>query len=99
MEISAYRLTIIAALVVVVLSVGLVGALGGFANAGPYLTLVGTVAIPSLLQLAKSEANSKKIDAVEVETEVRHVENVNNLEQLRQEILKHTDGGSDSGPA
>lgn len=96
LEISAFKLTIIAAVVVLVLSVGLVGILGGdWKAAAPYITLVGTIAIPSLLSLARSEANAQKtgavaaqIDRVEEQTEMRHVENTSQIDALRNELTK-----------
>lgn len=61
-DLSPYKLSILAAIVVLVLSAAVVGLVGGWANAGIYLSLVGTVAVPSLLALLRSEATAKKLD-------------------------------------
>ena len=57
-NLTAYRLTLVGALVVVVLSVGIVITLDGLNNAAPYIQLVGAIAIPAVIGLFKLEQNS-----------------------------------------
>lgn len=80
-NLSPYRLTIIAAVVVVVLSAALVIIYQGPANASTYLALVGTVAIPSLLALFKAEQNANT-------TAQLHQENSDKIEELQRELNK-----------
>lgn len=60
-NISTYRLTILACIVVIVLSAGVVLIFGGPDEGKQYLALIGAIAIPALLSLFKSEQNSQSI--------------------------------------
>jgi Na+(H+)/acetate symporter ActP len=83
-ELSPYKLTIVAAIVVLILSAGLLGMLGGWQNAAPYLTLVGTVAVPSLLVLLRSESNSKQLTEAHEENKTAISSLDQKINQLRQ---------------
>lgn len=73
-EISTYRLTLIAGVVVLVLSVGLITVIAPSQSA-QYITLVGTIAIPGLFALFRLEASAKQ-------NELRHEENKETLGKL-----------------
>jgi hypothetical protein len=78
-SLSPYKLTVVGAFIVIVLSSALVFVLDGPTNAAPYLTFIGSVAVPVLLALFKLEQNT----AVR---ETQHQENSDKLNELKQEL-------------
>lgn len=78
-SLTPYRLTVVGAIVVLVLSVGIVITLGGAATASPYLQLVGAIAIPALIGLFKLEQNS-------VVQREQHAQNQADIQQTNSKI-------------
>lgn len=79
MNLSPYKLTLAAIFAVIILSSTIVFILGGPTNAAPYLTFIGSVAIPTLLALFKMEQNT-------VVQNERHEENQDKLATLAKEL-------------
>jgi len=80
-SLSPYKLTIVGAFIVVILSTVMVIVFGGTSNAAPYLAFVGSVALPMLLALAKLEQNTAT-------RETQHQENTDKLNELKQELAQ-----------
>ena len=66
-DVSAYRLTIIAAVVVLVLSAGVLTALNGAAQTTAYLAFLGPTLV-ALLAVLRGEQNAKQVDTNHAET-------------------------------
>lgn len=95
-SLSPYRLTLVAAILVLLLAVGVVDVLGGTAQAGSYLALVASAAIPGLLSLFRMERNTRERD-------IQHSENSAKLADLQQAqgkletLMDQIQGGNGAG--
>lgn len=79
-SLSPYRLTLVAAIVVLVLSVGVLFVVLGPSAAAPYATIVASMAVPGLFGLFKIEQTAK------VQAE-QHVENQSEIATTQQNIV------------
>lgn len=85
-DLSPFKLTLVAGLVVLVLSAGIVGIFGGFQQSAGYLALVGTIAVPALLNLLRSEANAKQLTESHQENQSAIATLQTNQSSLEQKI-------------
>lgn len=81
-DITPYRLTIIGAVVVLCLSVVVLTLFGGPQNAAPYLSLIGSIAIPALLSLWRAEGNSQQMSELKHQQASLHAENQVRLQSV-----------------
>jgi hypothetical protein len=83
--VSPYKLTILASIVVLILSAGVIGLFGGWQSAAPYLALVGTIAVPALLSLLRGESNAKQLTEAHQENQTA----ISSLEDKINQINGH----------
>lgn len=74
-DISPYKMTLLGAVIVLALSYAALVALGGAQNAAPYLTLIGSVAIPALLALLRADQTAAQQKTAFREQQSNHQEN------------------------